>query len=83
MSVSAEELVRLSALVAAYQAAELAVLRNQSYEMPDGRKLARANLTEIRKGRIDAEKQLATAAGAAPLPRGRARAGVFGGRSRY
>lgn len=83
MSVSSAELEGLSALVAAYQAAELAVLRNQSYEMPDGRKLARANLTEIRKGRREAEQQLATATGAAPLPRGRARAGVLGGRSRY
>lgn len=83
MSVSAEELVRLSALVAAYQAAELAVLRNKSYEMPDGRKLARENLAEIRAGRREAEQRLTAATGSAPLPRGRARAGVFGGRSRY
>lgn len=80
MSASPAEIERLAALVAAYQAAELAVLRNQSYEMPDGRKLNRASLAEIRKGRIDAEKQLAAATGTATLPRGRARAGTIGGR---
>lgn len=60
---SSEEIVRLAALVAAYQAAELAVLRNQSYEMADGRKLARANLSEIRKGLAAARAELDTATG--------------------
>lgn len=80
MTATSEEIARLTALVAAYRDAELSVLRNQSYEMPDGRKLERANLTEIRKGRIDAEAQLALAAGTNTRPRGRARAGVIGGR---
>jgi|GEM_PF-1798631 len=76
---SSEELARLLALVQAYQAAELAVLRNQSYDMPDGRKLVRANLTEIRNGRKEAEAAYAQAMGA-PISRGRARSGVIGGR---
>jgi hypothetical protein len=71
-TVSSEELARLAALVAAYQAAELAVLRNQSYEMPDGRRLVRANLGEIRKGRKEAETAYAQACGT-PLARGQAR----------
>ena len=76
---SAEERARLLALVQAYQAAELSVLRNQSYRMPDGRELARANLSEIRNGRKEAEAAYAQALGA-PIQRGRARAGVIGGR---
>lgn len=78
---SSAELARLLALVQAYQSAELAVLRNQSYDMPDGRKLVRANLTEIRNGRKEAEAAYALALGT-PLSRGRARAGVIGGRGR-
>lgn len=69
---SSEEIARLLALVTAYQQAELAALRNQSYRMPDGRELARANLAEIRKGRKDAEAQYAAALGT-PIVRGRAR----------
>lgn len=73
MAVSSEELERLAALVAAYQAAELAVLRNQSYEMPDGRKLTRASLKEIQLGRKEAEAAYNAAVGVAPLARGQAR----------
>jgi len=69
---SSEEIARLAELVAAYQAAELSVLRNQSYRMPDGRELTRASLAEIRKGRKDAEAQYGAALGA-PVARGRAR----------
>lgn len=69
---SAEEIARLTELVAAYQAAELSVLRNQSYRMPDGRELTRASLAEIRRGRKDAEAQLGAATGTA-VSRGRAR----------
>ena len=76
---SAEELARLLQLVQAYQSAEIAVLRNQSYRMPDGREMARANLTEIRNGRKEAEAAYAQALGT-PVSRGRARAGVIGGR---
>ena len=72
MTASPEEIVRLAGLVSAYQAAELAVLRNQSYEMPDGRKLNRANLTEIRNGRKEAEAALSAAVGEVQV-RGRAR----------
>jgi hypothetical protein len=55
---SADFIARLTALRDAYEAAELAVLRNQSYEMPDGRKLVRANLADIRKGRKEAQAAL-------------------------
>lgn len=72
MAVSSEELERLAALVAAYQAAELAALRNQSYEMPDGRKLTRADLKDIREGRRQAEADYAAACGELTV-RGRAR----------
>lgn len=80
MTATSEEIARLTERVANYRLAEAAVLRNQSYEMPDGRRLERANLSEIRKGLIDAEAQLALATGANTRPRGRARAGVIGGR---
>lgn len=72
MAASEAEIAVLAARVAAYQAAELAVLRNQSYEMPDGRKLSRANLKEIRIGRRDAEADYGRAVGV-PVVRGRAR----------
>lgn len=72
MAASAEEQARLAELVSAYQQAELAVLRNQSYEMPDGRKLTRANLRDIRQGRMDAEAAYAQAVGTS-VTRGRAR----------
>ena len=72
MSASPEEIVRLAELVVAYRAAELSVLRNQSYEMPDGRKLDRANLTEIRNGRKEAEAAMSAAVGEVQV-RGRAR----------
>lgn len=69
---SSEEIARLLELVTAYQQAELAALRNQSYRMPDGRELTRASLAEIREGRKDAEAQYAAALGT-PIVRGRAR----------
>lgn len=67
-----QEIADLSARVAAYQAAELAVLRNQSYEMPDGRKLTRANLKDIQRGLAEAKAELAAANGT-PIRKGRAR----------
>lgn len=72
MAASSEEIARLAALVAAYQAAELAVLRNQSYEMPDGRRLTRASLKDIRAGKAQAEAEYAVASGTV-VRRGRAR----------
>lgn len=72
MAASSEEIARLLALKQAYETAELSVLRNQSYEMPDGRKLTRANLAEIRKGRKEAEADYNRALGVSTA-RGRAR----------
>lgn len=63
----------MRALVAAYQAAEIAVLGNQSYRMPDGRELTRASLKDIRDGKREANGELARALGTS---RGRARFGV-------
>lgn len=75
MPATPEEIARLAELVAAYQAAEIAVLRNQHYRMPDGRELTRASLREIREGRKDAEAQLAQATGTM-RPVGRIRRGI-------
>lgn len=72
---SAEEIARLLLRKQAYEAAELSVLRNQSYEMPDGRKLTRANLSEIRKGLKEAEADYKCAMGQS-TSRGRARRAV-------
>lgn len=75
MALSAEEIALLQSRLTAYYDAEAAVLRNQSYEMPDGRKLTRTSLAEIRKA-IDAlRNEIANAAGA-PIVRGRVRRGV-------
>lgn len=71
---SAETIERLTALAAAYWAAESAVLGNQSYEMPDGRKLVRADLAEIRKGRRETQAELDRANGCV-VPVGRMRRG--------
>lgn len=72
MAASQEEIDSARELVAAYVEAELAVLRNQSYEMPDGRKLTRANLKDIREGKREAKADLATLTGSTL---GRARRG--------
>ena len=72
---SADFIARLTALRDAYEAAELAVLRNQSYEMPNGRKLVRANLAEIRNGRKEAQAALDLETGCR-RPVGRMRRGV-------
>ena len=72
MTASSEEIARLLARKQAYEAAELAVLRNQSYSMPDGRQLTRANLAEIRRGLKEAEADYKTALGQSTV-RGRAR----------
>ena len=72
MTASSEEIARLLARKQAYEAAELAVLRNQSYSMPDGRQLTRANLAEIRRGLKEAEADYKNALGQSTV-RGRAR----------
>lgn len=72
---SAEFIARLTALRDAYEAAEIAVLNNQSYKMADGRELVRANLAEIRKGRKEAQAALDQATGCVRAV-GRMRRGV-------
>lgn len=78
MAYSAEEIAQLESRLAAYLEAEASVLRNQSYEMADGRRLERANLGEIRKGITDLRAELgrATGTGGAATPVGRVRRGV-------
>lgn len=68
-----DEIAALRALVAAYQAAEIAVLGNQSYKMPDGRELTRASLNDIRAGKREAQGELTRALGTS---RGRSRRAV-------
>ncbi len=55
------DLTQAQAMLAAYIAAELAVLKNQAYEIA-GRRLTRANLKEITDGRRYWEGQVALAA---------------------
>lgn len=76
MSYSSADIAQLETRLAAYLEAEAAVLRNQSYTMPDGRSVTRAQLAEIRKGLEDVRGELATAQGR-PRVRGRARRGVI------
>jgi hypothetical protein len=75
MASNDEYIADLRELRDAYLAAEKAVLRNQSYEMPDGRKLTRANLKDIRVGRREAQADLDRAEGCTRA-RGRIRGGV-------
>lgn len=79
MALSAAQIAELETRLAAYLDAEAAVLRNQSYEMPDGRKLTRASLAEIRKGIEALRNELANADGT-PIVKGRMRRGVVMGR---
>ena len=57
-------LAQAQTLLDAYVAAETAVLLNQSYEIA-GRKLTRANLTEIRAGRKEWQQQVDLLTGSA------------------
>ncbi len=75
MALSAAQLARLQARLELYYAAEAAILRNQSYEMPDGRKLARANLKDVQAMIKSLEGQI-DGGGDTPIARGRARRGV-------
>ena len=75
MAYTPAQIAALEARLALYLEAEIAVLRNQSYTMPDRRSVTRANLAEIRKGIADLREELASAEGA-PLVRGRARRAV-------
>jgi len=76
MSYTPAEIAAEEARLANYLAAEAAVLRNQSYEMPDGRKLVRADLAAIAKGINDCRGRLDRMRGTT-RPRGRARRGVI------
>lgn len=75
MAISTDDLERLQGRLTAYYEAEAAVLRNQSYEMPDGRKLTRASLSVIRQAIADLRAEIGQATGA-PIVRGRVRRGV-------
>lgn len=74
MSYSPAAIAAIETRLAAYLAAEAAILRNQSYEL-DGRKMTRASLATVRQGIEELRSELATAQGK-PLKRGRARRGV-------
>jgi len=76
MAYSAAEILQLQERLAAYLAAEAAILRNQSAALPDGRQVTRTNLAEVRKGIEDLRREIGTATGA-PIVRGRARRGVI------
>lgn len=75
MTLTPAELAALQARLESYYAAETAVLRNQSYKMPDGRELTRASLKEIRVGIDRLRAEIAQAAGV-PIVKGRVRRGV-------
>lgn len=78
MALSASQLATLQARLELYYAAEAAILRNQSYRMPDGRELSRTSLKDVQamiktlEDRIDAGQTT-------PVARGRARRGVIRG----
>jgi hypothetical protein len=76
MALTAAEIAALEARLALYLQAEADILRNQSYQMPDGRQLTRADLREVRKGIEDLRGEIEGAAGT-PVVRGRARRGVI------
>lgn len=76
MAYTPAEIAAEEARLANYLEAEAAVLRNQSYEMPDGRKLVRADLTAIVKG-IDGCRASLDRMRGTTRARGRARRGVI------
>lgn len=81
MALSAAQIAAVAAAearLALYLQAEADVLRNQSYEMPDGRKLTRADLAPIRAGIAEIRKEIANVTGVVTV-RGRTRRGVIFG----
>lgn len=76
MSYTPAEIAAEEARLANYLEAEAAALRNQSYEMPDGRKLQRADLKQIRDGISECRGNLDRMRGTVRA-RGRARRGVI------
>lgn len=79
MALTPAEIEQLQERLDAYYEAERAVLRNQSYKMPDGRELTRASLASIQKAIDSLRNEIANASGA-PIVRGRIRRGVMVGR---
>lgn len=75
MALSAVALARLEARLDLYYAAEEAILRNQSYEMPDGRRLERTNLKDV-QAMIKSLEDRIDAGSATPLARGRMRRAI-------
>lgn len=74
---SPEVIAAIRARLAAYLAAEAAVLNNQSYKI-ENRELARAPLSVIRQGIADLKQELSDALGQPRgFARGRARRGVI------
>jgi hypothetical protein len=76
MALTAAELAALQARLDLYYAAEASILRNQSYEMPDGRKLTRASLKSVQEMIQVLENRIA-AGQETPVAKGRARRGVI------
>jgi hypothetical protein len=72
MALSPVVLAALEARLLLYYAAEEAILRNQSYEMPDGRRLERTNLKHVQT-MIETLENRIEAGAEAPVARGRAR----------
>ncbi len=72
MALPADRLARLQARLDLYYAAEEKILGNQSYEMPDGRRLERADLKTVQAMIKSLESQI-DGGSEAPLVRGRAR----------
>jgi hypothetical protein len=70
------EIAAEEARLASYLEAEAAALRNQSYQMPDGRQLTRANLKDIRDGIESSRGRLDEMRGVSRV-KGRARRGVI------
>lgn len=79
MALSAAALANAQVRLDLYYAAEAALLRNQSYEMPDGRKLERTSLRDVQSMIKTLEAKI-EGGSALPVVRGRARAGSIGGR---
>ncbi len=72
MALPAATLARLQARLDLYYAAEAAILRNQSYEMPDGRRLERTNLSHVQE-MIETLENRIDGGSETPVAKGRAR----------
>ena len=75
MALSDAEIQILTDRLTAYYAAEAQILRNQSYEMPDGRRLQRTDLGKV-QAEIKAIRNELYGEGNTPRVIGRARLGT-------